>query len=93
MSHVLLRSKAFVRSAKQFVKGDRNQAEKTTETLRLLAKDPWQPSLRTHKLKGKLDGNWACAAGYDLRILFDFVEKTDHPTILLLAVGTHKEVY
>jgi addiction module RelE/StbE family toxin len=93
MSHVLLRSKAFVRSAKQFVKGDRKRAEKITETLRLLAKDPWQPSLRTHKLKGKLDGCWACTAGYDLRILFDFVEKADQPTILLLAVGTHKEVY
>ena len=91
MSHVLLRSKAFVRSAKQFVKGDRKRAEKITETLRLLAN--WQPSLRTHKLKGKLDGNWACAAGYDLRILFDFVEEGDHPTILLLAIGTHKEVY
>ena len=38
MSHVLLRSKAFVRSAKQFVKGDRKRAEKITETLRLLAK-------------------------------------------------------
>jgi addiction module RelE/StbE family toxin len=93
MSHVLLRSKAFLRSAKQFVKGDRKRAEKITETLRLLAKDPWQPSLRTHKLKGKLDGNWACTAGYDLRILFDFVEEGDQQTILLLAVGTHKEVY
>ena len=93
MSHVLLRSKAFLRSAKQFVKGDRKRAETTTETLRLLAEDPWQPSLRTHKLKGKLDGCWACAAGYDLRILFDFVEKADQPTILLLAVGTHKEAY
>jgi addiction module RelE/StbE family toxin len=93
MSHVLLRSKAFLRSAKQFVKGDRKRAEKITETLRLLAEEPWQPSLRTHKLKGKLDGNWACAAGYDLRILFDFVEEGDRPSILLLAVGTHKQVY
>lgn len=31
------------------------------------------PRLKTHKLKGKLAGSWACSAGYDLRIVFEFV--------------------
>jgi len=49
----------------------------------------------THKLKGKLSGSWACSAGYDLRIVFDFVkaEKDKDDDILLLAIGTHDEVY
>jgi len=49
----------------------------------------------THKLKGKLSGSWACSAGYDLRILFDFVkaEKDKDDDIFLLAIGTHDEVY
>jgi mRNA-degrading endonuclease YafQ of YafQ-DinJ toxin-antitoxin module len=45
---------------------------------------------------GKLSGSWACSAGwYDLRIVFDFVkaEKGSADDILLLAIGTHDEVY
>ena len=43
----------------------------------------------------KLSGSWACSAGYDLRIVFDFVgrEKGENEDILLLAVGTHEKVY
>ena len=43
----------------------------------------------------KISGSWACSAGYDLRIVFDFVggEKGEDDDILLLAVGTHEEVY
>ncbi|MBW1703354.1 MAG: type II toxin-antitoxin system mRNA interferase toxin, RelE/StbE family [Deltaproteobacteria bacterium] len=39
--------------------------------------------------------NRACSAGYDLRIVFDFVkaEKGSADDILLLAIGTHDEVY
>ena len=44
------------------------------EALRLLAANPFAPQLETHKLKGKLSGTWACSAGYDLRIVFDFVK-------------------
>ena len=36
--------------------------------------NPFAPQLETHKLKGKLSGSWACSAGYDLRIVFDFVK-------------------
>jgi len=65
------------------------------EALRLLAVNPFAPQLETHKLKGKLSGSWACSAGYDLRIVFDFVKSGKDSTddILLLAIGTHDEVY
>ncbi len=65
------------------------------EALRLLVANPFAPQLETHKLKGKLSGSWACSAGYDLRIVFDFVKaKNDSADdILLLAIGTHDEVY
>jgi mRNA-degrading endonuclease YafQ of YafQ-DinJ toxin-antitoxin module len=42
--------------------------------LRLLLVNPFAPQLETHKLKGKLSGSWACSAGCDLRIVFDFVK-------------------
>jgi mRNA-degrading endonuclease YafQ of YafQ-DinJ toxin-antitoxin module len=60
-----------------------------------LLEDPFVLQLETHKLKGKLSGSWACSAGYDLRIVFDFVkaEKGDDNDIFLLSIGTHDEVY
>ena len=58
-------------------------------------KPPFLPQLETHKLKGKLYGSWACSAGYDLRIVFDFVKsKTQkEDEIFLIEIGTHDEVY
>ena len=65
------------------------------EALGLLVVNPFALQLETHKLKGKLSGSWACSAGYDLRIVFDFVkaEKDTEDDIFLLAIGTHDEVY
>ena len=65
------------------------------KTLRLLVKDPFISQLETHKLNGKLSGSWACSAGYDLRIVFDFVknEKEKEDDILLIGIGSHNEVY
>jgi len=51
------------------------------------------PSLRTHKLRGSLVGCSACSAGYDLRIVFEFMQHEGQEAILLLALGTHDEVY
>ena len=58
-----------------------------------LADDPFQPSLRTHKLTGRLRYAWACSAGYDLRIIFSIVEDGGEKEILLINVGGHDEVY
>jgi mRNA-degrading endonuclease YafQ of YafQ-DinJ toxin-antitoxin module len=56
---------------------------------------PPAPPLETHKLKGKLRDSWACDAGYDLRIVFDFIKKQGQgeDDILLLGMGSHEEVY
>ncbi len=59
----------------------------------MLIENPFNPQLKTHKLKGKLAGTWACSAGYDLRIIFEFV-KDEGPgdAVFLIELGTH-EVY
>jgi mRNA-degrading endonuclease YafQ of YafQ-DinJ toxin-antitoxin module len=45
-------------------------ADSLEETMLLLAEDVFDPRIKTHKLKGDLDGVWAWSAGYDLRVLF-----------------------
>ncbi len=93
MRRRLLRSSAFVRAAKRRVRKDPRVAEDIRAALELLAGDAFHPQLRTHKLKGKLKGSWACSVGYDLRIVFKFVRHEGAEAILLETVGTHEEVY
>lgn len=88
-----LRSSAFTSKAKRLLEIHPQRAEDIPFTLNLLAADCLHPSLRTHKLKGDLKNCWACSAGYDLRIVFQFVEYESGEAILLLTVGTHNEVY
>jgi mRNA-degrading endonuclease YafQ of YafQ-DinJ toxin-antitoxin module len=68
-------------------------AEDIHTTLMVLAENAFHPKLKTHKLKGKLEGSWACSAGYDLRIVFDFVQYHGKEAVLLITVGTHEDVY
>ncbi len=93
MRRLLLRSGSFVRAARKIVKKHPKVADDVRNTLELLAQDAFHPRLRTHKLKGKLEGSWACSVGYDLRIIFRFVQYEGSEAILLETVGTHEEVY
>ncbi|HEX3035211.1 MAG TPA: type II toxin-antitoxin system mRNA interferase toxin, RelE/StbE family [Thermodesulfobacteriota bacterium] len=91
----LIWGKTFLRAFRRTVKKHPDLEKDIEETLRLLTEDPFAPRLATHKLKGKLSGSWACSAGYDLRIVFDFVKSASgqEDNILLIEIGTHDEVY
>ncbi len=93
MKRRLIRSTAFIRAAKRLVKKQPEMAESIRETLTVLERDAFDARLRTHKLKGELAGSWSCSAGYDLRIVFEFVRHENAEAILLLSIGTHDEVY
>jgi mRNA interferase YafQ len=93
VKRLLLPSSAFVRAARRILKKQPAGAAAVESALELLADDVFHPQLRTHKLKGNLAGSWACAAGYDLRIVFSFVQHENAEAILLETVGSHEEVY
>lgn len=93
MSYVLLRSSAFMRAAKRHVKKTASVANDLESALHQLSDDPFHPALKSHRLKGALQGSWACSAGYDLRIIFSFVRHGKSAAILLETLGTHDEVY
>ncbi len=86
-------SSAFARSLKRLGKKDRRSFEFIRTTLEMLQTDAFDARLGSHKLKGDLDGLWACSAGYDLRIVFEIATRNDEEVILLVSVGTHDEVY
>jgi mRNA-degrading endonuclease YafQ of YafQ-DinJ toxin-antitoxin module len=83
----------FVRSAKRILKKFPQAAEDIRHALIQLENDAFHPTLRIHKLKGKLRGSWACCAGYDLRIIFRFGRHSGEEAVFLETIGTHDEVY
>ena len=93
MRHTLLPSPAFERDLRRWLKRHPDSAAAIEATLEQLSADAAHPSLRTHKLRGTLAGCWACSAGYDLRIVFEYTQHEGQEAILLLALGTHEEVY
>jgi mRNA-degrading endonuclease YafQ of YafQ-DinJ toxin-antitoxin module len=73
----LVWTKTFVRALQRTLRQHPELRAKIEKTLKQLAEDPFHPSLRSHKLKGELEGVWACAVSYEHRILFEFVQNPD----------------
>ena len=88
-------SSSYKKAFKKIIKNDPALKDKILVIMDLLQQDPFTTKLKTHKLKGILEGNWACSVDYNLRIVFDFVKRQDNDEIeiLLMNIGTHDEVY
>jgi addiction module RelE/StbE family toxin len=91
----LVFSQSFKRAFKTTIKRQPDLKPKIEAKLRLLADDPYNPILRTHKLKGKLSGAWAFLIEYNCRIISNFEpnSETKEEEINLIDIGTHDEVY
>ena len=86
---------SFRRAFKGRTRNDLALQTRIFDTLDQLVADPFQPMLRTHKLKGNLAGMWACWVEYDCRILFLFARDTEgtEDVIVLVDLASHDEVY
>jgi mRNA-degrading endonuclease YafQ of YafQ-DinJ toxin-antitoxin module len=83
-------SSAFKRAFKKRIKGNENLESKFWQKLEIFTSDPYNPSLRTHKLSGKLKDLWSFTVDYNVRTLFYLTE--DNKAILV-DFGSHDEVY
>jgi addiction module RelE/StbE family toxin len=89
----LIKSNSFIKTAKKYVLSNPNVITKIKNTLLILEEDCFSPLIRTHKLKGNLEGYYACSAGYDLRIVFQIIKIIDKEYIFLESIGSHADVY
>ncbi|MBD2778768.1 type II toxin-antitoxin system YafQ family toxin [Iningainema tapete] len=91
----LVWSPTFVRAFKRLVRKNPELRSPIKKVLQQLSEDPFQQSLRSHKLKGDLTGRWSCSVDYNNRILFKFVTNPDsgEEEIFLLTLGSHDDVY
>ena len=85
----LIFEKHFMRLANKLTKNSPEKDQRLKSVLSLLQNDPFTPSLKTHKLKGNLEGLYACSLTHDLRIVFELSTDTIH----LIDIGSHDEVY
>jgi mRNA interferase YafQ len=86
-------SPAFKRAFKKYIAKHPRLHDEIVAVIRQLEQNPREPWLETHKLRGEWNGYLACSVGYDLRIVFEFVENKPENDVLLVAIGTHDEVY
>lgn len=88
-------TKQFDRAYRKFVRRYSFLKSKIDDTLVQMGTNLADPSLKTHKLGGKLRHLVACSCGYDCRIIFSIEQDkaTSEKFIVLIDVGTHDEVY
>jgi len=85
----LFTTKTFDKKLKRFLKKHPDLEEEIVKTLDLLAKNPFEPHLKMHKLSGLLKNERAVSLSYEHRILFVW----ENDNIFLTNIGTHDEVY
>ncbi len=83
-------SSSFKRAFKKRIKGKRELKSRFWKKLELFTNNPFEPSLRTHKLSGKLKDLWSFSLEYDERVIFYF---SDDDNVVFIDIGNHDEVY
>ena len=81
---------------KQLKLRDPKLAAKAEKQLALFAQNPKHPSLRTHKLTGKIEDRWSISITKSIRMVYVVIEgqeENEEPTAYFVAIGTHDQVY
>ncbi|HBG07454.1 MAG TPA: plasmid stabilization protein [Geobacter sp.] len=91
MSYQLVFTEQYVKRAKRFLKRHPDLASHYLKTLRLLEANPFHPSLRLHRLSGRLDGLYSVSITLSYRLTLEFLIKGEE--IVPVDVGDHDAVY
>ncbi len=83
-------SPTFQRAFRKRIKGNTDLQTRFWQKIEQFQQDPFQPTLRTHKLSGKMKNTWSFSIEYDARVIYYF---TDDGKAVFIDIGTHDEVY
>ena len=86
---VLVVTPHYERKLKHFLLTHPELEKKVTSVLSALVVNPFDSSLRTHKLSGRLNMCYGASINYRYRIVFGLDDKN----VILLNIGSHDEVY
>ncbi len=87
----LVKNDDYSRKERKFFKKRPHLTDKYGEVLEKLKTNPFDPSLKTHKLKGEFSEFYACSLTYEYRIICIFLIQDE--MIVLADINSHDEVY
>ena len=87
----LVFTRSYIRRAVKFVRKHPEMVSQYEKTLQLLEINPSHPSLRLHKLSGRLEGLYSVSINVSYRITLEFMTQDD--LIVPVWIGTHGETY
>ena len=82
---------SYVKRAKNFFKKHPDLISRYEKVLRLMEYNPFHPSLRLHKLEGKLSHFYSISINMNYRIIIELI--IDNEKIILVNIGAHDEIY
>jgi len=91
MAYKLVFTESYTRRAIRFIRKHPEVRQQYEKALQLLELDPFHPSLRLHKLKGRFSDLYSASINLSCRITLEF--RFEGQTIIPVAVGAHDEVY
>jgi len=91
MSYKIVRTDEYFKKLKKFIKKHPDMLSKYIKTIELLEIDPYHPSLRIHKLTGKLRCYYSISINMKYRVVIDFIIQKNE--IIPIDIGTHDKVY
>ncbi|MDA3838490.1 MAG: plasmid stabilization protein [Candidatus Delongbacteria bacterium] len=87
----LIYTEKYIKRATKFVKKYSELIGQYEKTLKLLELNSYHPSLRLHKLSGRLSELYSVSINITYRISINFI--VDNDKIIPISIGTHDEVY
>jgi mRNA-degrading endonuclease YafQ of YafQ-DinJ toxin-antitoxin module len=91
MNYKIVCTDDYFKKLKKFMKKYPDILDKYRKTMEILEIDPYHPSLRLHKLNGKLRVYHSISINMKYRIVIDFI--IHDKKIIPIDIGIHDEVY
>jgi len=84
-------SEGYEKRAIKFFKRHKDLLDKYKKSIKLLQTNPTHPSLRMHKLQGKMRQFYSVSIDMKYRVVVDFI--VVDKTIIMIDIGSHDDVY
>ncbi|PIQ71512.1 type II toxin-antitoxin system mRNA interferase toxin, RelE/StbE family [Candidatus Roizmanbacteria bacterium CG_4_9_14_3_um_filter_33_18] len=82
-------SKNFSKAFEKLTKNNFLLKDKIKAKVKFFTENPKHPSLKLHKLKGKMVEDWSFSVEGDIRVVLTYIDDG----VLFVDIGSHKEVY
>jgi addiction module RelE/StbE family toxin len=91
MNYKIVITEYYFKKLKKFIKKHPEVLDRYIKMIEILEIDPFHPSLRIHKLKGRLKEYHSISINMQYRVVIDFI--IDDGMIIPIDIGTHDDVY